>query len=242
VRETGITQTHQLQKILKESLAALLETPRALNISGRELSVVLIVGVNGSGKTTSIAKLAHRLHRAGRKVILAAGDTFRAAAIEQLQTWGQRVGVPVIANKPGADPGAVAYEAIQAAKAQKCDVLIIDTAGRLHTNYNLMQELAKVRGVINKAIPDAPHEVLLVLDGTTGQNALKQGQKFAEATEVTGLIITKLDGTAKGGMVFSVHNDLNVPVQFIGLGEGVEDLVYFNPKTFVDSLFGETED
>ncbi|MCU0511824.1 MAG: signal recognition particle-docking protein FtsY [Anaerolineae bacterium] len=239
VREEGLTRTGDLQKALKQALRGLLDKPRELNLSGRELSIILIVGVNGSGKTTSIAKIASRLHRAGRKVILAAGDTFRAAAIDQLQTWGDRVGVPVIASKPGADPGAVVYDAINAARARKHDVLIIDTAGRLHTNYNLMQELAKVRGVISKAVPGAPHEVLLVLDGTTGQNALKQAQKFAEATEVTGLVITKLDGTAKGGMIFSVHNDLHVPVQFIGLGEGVNDLVYFDPENFVESLFSD---
>ncbi len=239
VREEGITKTSKLKKLLKDALISLLDKPRELNISGRPLSIILIVGVNGSGKTTSIAKIASRLTRAGRKVMLAAGDTFRAAAIEQLQTWGERIGVPVIASKPNADPGAVAYDAIQAAQTRGMDVLIIDTAGRLHTNYNLMQELAKIKGVISKAVPGAPHEVLLVLDGTTGQNALKQGQKFTEATEVTGLIITKLDGTAKGGMVFSVQNDLHIPVQFVGLGESMNDLVYFEPATFVDSLFTE---
>lgn len=237
VREEGLTKANQLHKVLRESLEALVESPRELNITGRELSIILIVGVNGSGKTTSIAKLANRLKRAGRNVILAAGDTFRAAAIDQLQKWGERVGVPVIANKPGADPAAVVYDAIAAAKARNCDVLIVDTAGRLHNNYNLMQELAKIKTVIAKAVPDAPHEVLLVLDGTTGQNALKQGVKFAESAGVTGLIITKLDGTAKGGMIFSVFTELHVPVQFIGLGEGVDDLVYFNPKSFVESLF-----
>lgn len=242
VREEGITRAHQLQKVMKEALLSLIETPRELNISGRELSIILIVGVNGSGKTTSIAKLAHRLNRAGRKVLLAAGDTFRAAAIEQLQTWGNRIGVPVIAHKPGADPGAVVYDAIAAAKARGNDILIVDTAGRLHNNYNLMQELTKIKTVISKAVPGAPHEVLLVMDGTTGQNALKQARKFTEATEVTGLIITKLDSTAKGGMIFSVFNDLNVPVQFMGLGEGLDDLVYFNPKNFVESLFSENDE
>lgn len=242
VREEGITRTDQLQKVMKEALLSLVETPKELNISGRDLSVILVVGVNGSGKTTSIAKLAHRLNRAGRKVILAAGDTFRAAAVEQLQTWGNRIGVQVVAHKPGADPGAVVYDAINAAKARGSNILIVDTAGRLHNNYNLMQELTKIKTVINKAIPGAPHEVLLVMDGTTGQNALKQAQKFTEATEVTGLIITKLDSTAKGGMIFSVFNDLNVPVQFIGLGEGLDDLVYFNPKNFVESLFSENDE
>ena len=239
VVEEGLTRSDQLQQVLKESLSALLEAPRELNVSGRELSIILIVGVNGSGKTTSIGKLAHRLTRSGRKVMLAAGDTFRAAAIEQLQKWGDRAGVPVIANKPGSDPGAVVYDAIQAARSRGYDILIVDTAGRLHNNFNLMQELTKIRSVIAKAVPDAPHEVLLVLDGTTGQNALKQGQKFAEAADITGLIITKLDGTAKGGMIFSVFNDLNVPVQFIGLGESMDDLVYFNPEGFVESLFSE---
>lgn len=237
VRTEGLTRTDQLYKTLKEALLALLEEPRPLNINDRPLSVILVVGVNGSGKTTSIGKLAHRLKRAGRNVMLAAADTFRAAAIDQLQKWGERVGVPVVANKPGTDPGAVVFDAINAARARGCDVLIVDTAGRLHNNYNLMQELAKIRSVIAKLIPDGPHEVLLVLDGTTGQNALKQGVKFAEAAQVTGLIVTKLDGTSKGGMIFSVMTELHVPVMFLGLGEGLDDLVYFNPQSFVDSLF-----
>lgn len=237
VQEEGITRTNELKELLKDALLALLEPPRELNISGRELSIILIVGVNGSGKTTSIAKMANRFQRAGRSVMLAAGDTFRAAAIDQLQRWGDRAGVPVIANKPGSDPGAVVYDAINAAKARGAEILIIDTAGRLHNNFNLMQELAKIRNVISKAVPGAPHEVLLVLDGTTGQNALRQGVQFAKATEVTGLVITKLDGTSKGGMIFSVFTELNVPVQFIGLGEKIDDLVYFNPENFVDSLF-----
>jgi fused signal recognition particle receptor len=242
IASKGITKTDQFEKLLKESLEALLDQPpRPLNISGRDLSIILIVGVNGSGKTTSIAKLANRLKRAGRKVMLAAGDTFRAAAIEQLQTWGQRVDVPVVANKPGSDPGAVVYDAIEKAKAQGIEILIIDTAGRLHNNFNLMAELSKIESVIKKAVPDAPHEILLVLDGTTGQNALRQGMKFAESVDITGLIITKLDGTAKGGMIFSVYNDLEVPVQFIGLGEAVDDLVYFNPENFVNSLFEDKE-
>lgn len=239
VRENGLTKANQLYRALKEALNALLEEPRPLNINGRELSVILIVGVNGSGKTTSIGKLAHRLKRAGRHVVIAAGDTFRAAAIEQLQKWGERADVTVIASKPGADPGSVVFDAINAAKARGADVLIVDTAGRLQNNYNLMQELAKIKAVIAKAIPDAPHEVLLVLDGTTGQNALKQGVKFAEAAAVTGLIVTKLDGTSKGGMVFSVMTELHVPVMFIGLGEGIDDLVYFSPRNFVDGLFEE---
>lgn len=239
VREEGLTKTDQLYRVLKESLTALLDAPRPLNIEHEGLNIILIVGVNGSGKTTSIAKLANRLKKSGKNVMLCAGDTFRAAAIEQLQTWGARVGVPVIANKAGSDPGAVVYDAIAAAKARQCDVLIVDTAGRLHNNYNLMQELGKIQSVISKAVPNAPHEVLLVLDGTTGQNALKQAVKFAETAGVTGLIITKLDGTAKGGMIFSVHTELHVPVMFVGLGEGMDDMVDFNPKAFIDSLFAD---
>ena len=240
VRNMGLTKTGQLEKLLKNSLLGLLDQKvPALNIEGRALSIILIVGVNGSGKTTSIAKMANRLKKSGKKVMLAAGDTFRAAAIEQLQTWGQRVGVPVVSNKQGTDPAAVVYEAVQAAQAQKVDVLIIDTAGRLHNNFNLMAELSKIEGVIKKHIPDAPHEVILVLDGTTGQNALRQGMKFSESVKITGMVITKLDGTAKGGMIFSVFNDLDVPVYFIGLGEAVDDLVPFEAKSFVDSLFEE---
>ncbi len=240
VRAKGLTNTRQLEKLLKSSLLALVDQETApLDISGRDLSVILIVGVNGSGKTTSIAKLANRLKRSGRKVMVAAGDTFRAAAIEQLQRWGERIDVPVIANKPGSDPAAVAYDAVEAAKASGTDVLIIDTAGRLHNNHNLMQELSKIQTVIQKSIPDAPHEIILVLDGTTGQNALRQGIKFAESVDITGLIVTKLDGTSKGGMLFSVYNELDVPIHFIGLGEGIDDLVYFQPKNFVDSLFEE---
>ncbi|NWG15624.1 MAG: signal recognition particle-docking protein FtsY [Chloroflexi bacterium] len=240
VKRDGITRADQLNTALKETLRGLLTTPPPMNISGRPLSIILVVGVNGSGKTTSIAKLANRLNRAGRKVMLAAGDTFRAAAIEQLQTWGQRVGVPVIAGQPGSDPAAVVYDATAAAHARGHDILIVDTAGRLHTNYNLMEELAKIKAVSGKVVPDAPHEVLLVLDGTTGQNALQQAQKFREMVDVTGVVVTKLDGTAKGGMVFSVFNDLKLPVHYIGLGEGVNDLVLFSPENFVSSLFDET--
>lgn len=237
-RRKGLVNTRSLEKLLKNSLLALLDQDqRDLNIQGRDLSIILIVGVNGSGKTTSIAKLANRLKKQGRNVMLAAGDTFRAAAIEQLQTWGDRVGVPVVANKQGSDPGAVVYDAIEAAKSQKSDVLIIDTAGRLHNNYNLMQELTKIQNVIKKAVPDAPHEVVLVLDGTTGQNALRQGMKFDDSVNITGLIVTKLDGTSKGGMIFSVYTDLEVPIFYIGLGEGMDDLVPFEPETYVNSLF-----
>ena len=240
LRRRGYTKTEDLQKGLREVLASMLKTPPPLDISGRPLSIILVVGVNGSGKTTSIAKLANRLAIINkRQVLLAAGDTFRAAAIEQLQRWGERINVPVIANKPGSDPAAVVYDATAAANARGKDVLIIDTAGRLHTNYNLMEELAKIKSVSQKVVPGAPHEVLLVLDGTTGQNALEQAKKFREMVDVTGVIITKLDGTAKGGMVFAVFNDLGLPVHYVGLGEGLNDMVLFNPENFVKSLFDE---
>ena len=243
VRAEGLTKSAQLQDALKESLAALLEFPPALNITGRELSIILVVGVNGSGKTTSIAKLAHRLKNLSRrKVMIAAGDTFRAAAIEQLQTWGERIDVPVVANRPGSDPGAVVYDATVAAKSRGYEILIIDTAGRLQNNYNLMRELTKISEVSGKVVPNAPHEVLLVLDGTTGQNAIQQAQSFGEASGVTGVVVTKLDSTAKGGMVFSIFNDLKLPVHYLGLGESIDDLVLFTPEFFVESLFDDDDD
>lgn len=235
----GIKTPEKLQVALREVLKGMLKFPPTMNISGRELSIILVVGVNGSGKTTSIGKLAHRLKLAGRKVMLCAGDTFRAAAIEQLQQWGARNDVPVIAGKSGGDPAALVYDAVSAAHARNIDVLIIDTAGRLHNNINLMDELAKIKQVSSRVIPDAPHEVLLVLDGTTGQNALEQAREFGKVVDVSGVIITKLDGSAKGGMVFAVFNELKLPVQYVGLGEGIDDLVLFNPENFTLSLFGE---
>ena len=241
-RAEGFTKSEQLQSALKDSLANLLDFPPALDIAGRQLSIVLVVGVNGSGKTTSIAKLAHRLKNLSRrKVMIAAADTFRAAAIEQLQTWGDRIDVPVIANRPGSDPGAVVFDATVAAKARGYDILIIDTAGRLQNNYNLMRELTKISEVSGKVVPEAPHEVLLVLDGTTGQNAIEQARSFGEASGVTGVIVTKLDSTAKGGMVFSIFNDLQLPVHYLGLGEGITDLVLFTPEFFVESLFDDED-
>ncbi len=237
VRREGITRTEQLNVALKDELIKLLKEPTPLNLSGRALSVVLIVGVNGSGKTTTIGKLSRRMQLNNRKVIIAAADTFRAAAIDQLEIWGQRAGVTVVAGKPNSDPGAVVYDAVQAAQARNAEILIVDTAGRLHSNYNLMQELTKIRNVIRKLIPDAPHETLLVLDGTTGQNALVQAKKFMEAVEISGLIITKLDSTAKGGMIFAIQQELGLPIHYVGLGEAIEDLVFFEPKKFVDSLF-----
>lgn len=235
----GIRDVEKLQVALRQVLKDMLKFPPVMNISGRELSIVLVVGVNGSGKTTTIGKLAYRLKLAGRKVMLCAGDTFRAAAIEQLQQWGERVDVPVIFGKQGGDPAALVYDAAAAARARGHDVLIIDTAGRLHNNANLMDELAKIKQVSSRIIPDAPHEVLLVLDGTTGQNALDQAREFGKVVNVTGVIITKLDGSAKGGMVFAVFNELGLPVQYVGLGEGIDDLVLFNPENYTLSLFDE---
>lgn len=239
LRKRGYRRTEELQQGLREVLASMLKTPPPMNISGRPLSIILIVGVNGSGKTTSIAKLANRLNTSGRNVILAAGDTFRAAAIDQLQKWGERINVPVVAGQPGADPASIVFDATKAAHARNKDILIIDTAGRLHTNYNLMEELAKIKSVSSRVVPDAPHEVLLVLDGTTGQNALQQAKKFQEMVDVTGVIVTKLDSTAKGGMVFAIFEELGLPIHYVGLGEGMYDLVQFTPEIFVKSLFDE---
>lgn len=201
--------------------------------------VILVVGVNGVGKTTTIGKLAYQYKQAGNKVILGAADTFRAAAIEQLDIWGERIGVPVIKHKMGSDPAAVAFDTLSSAKAQGADVVIIDTAGRLHNKIGLMQELTKVKNVMKRVVPDAPQEVLLVLDGSTGQNAFEQARQFVAATEVNALAITKLDGTSKGGVVIGISDQFRIPVKYIGLGEGVEDLQIFHPEEFVRSLFGD---
>ncbi len=236
----GITHTNQLEKVLREELRALIpESPKMVIDEPRLLTVVLIVGSNGSGKTTSIGKLAYRYKQQGRKVLLSAGDTFRAAAIEQLQIWGERAGVPVIAAQPGADPGAVLYDSIRAARGRGMDLVIADTAGRLHTKYNLMLELRKVRGVAAKNVHAAPHETLLVLDAPTGQNAMVQAKHFQDAVGVTGVVLTKLDGTAKGGMVFAIHRELGLPVRFVGTGEGIDDLAEFDADIFVEGLFGK---
>ncbi|MEO8395476.1 MAG: signal recognition particle-docking protein FtsY, partial [Chloroflexota bacterium] len=234
-RKQNVKRIEQLKALLKEVLRDILSDPPAMNVSGRPLSIILVVGVNGSGKTTTIGKLANRFSTVyNRKVLIAAGDTFRAAAIEQLQQWGDRINVPVIANKPGSDAAAVVYDATIAAKARGSEILMVDTAGRLHTNYNLMEELAKIKQVSERVIPGAPHEILLVLDGTTGQNALQQATKFQEMVNVTGVIVTKLDSTAKGGMVFAINHDLGLPIHYVGLGEKVTDLVLFQPNYFVD--------
>ncbi len=200
--------------------------------------VIMVVGVNGVGKTTTIGKLASQFKKAGNKVVLGAADTFRAAAIEQLDVWGERAGVPVIKQKLGSDPASVAYDTLQSAKATGANVVIIDTAGRLHNKKGLMDELTKIRNVMQKVVPDAPHEVLLVLDGSTGQNAFEQARQFVAATSVNELAITKLDGTAKGGVVIGISDQLRIPVKYIGLGEGIDDLQVFHKKEFVESLFG----
>jgi len=234
-----VRQADGVTALLKEELLAFLNgsTRPLATEKERMLTVVLIVGANGSGKTTSIGKLAHYFHNQGRKVLLAASDTFRAAAIDQLKIWGQRVGAEVIAHTPGADPGAVVYDAIRASQSRGIDLLIVDTAGRLHTKYNLMQELKKVRGVAAKQVHRAPHETWLVLDATTGQNALSQARHFKDAVEVTGIILTKLDGTAKGGIVFAIARELGLPIRFVGTGERVEDLAEFDAEAFVEGLF-----
>jgi fused signal recognition particle receptor len=256
--DVGVTTTQKLLAVLEaqraatpeQRLAALkAEMTRMLravppppepfpgNPPATGVTVVLVVGVNGVGKTTSIAKLAHELKRQGRRPIIAAADTFRAAAVEQLQIWGKRVGTEVVAHGQGADPGAVVYDAYQAAKTRGADILIVDTAGRLHTKHNLMEELQKVRRVLGRLDTTAPHQTLLVLDATTGQNGLAQAKAFLQAVQCTGIVLAKLDGTAKGGIVFSIANELKLPVLFIGTGEGVEDLAPFDAEEFVEGLF-----
>ena len=240
VAEEQMRNASQVQQALREELIKLLGKPAGLRFATKSpLTVILVIGVNGSGKTTSIAKMAYRLTRENHRVILAAADTFRAAAIDQLKVWGERVGVPVISQNPGSDPGAVVYDAIQAAGSRGSDVLIVDTAGRLHTKYNLMEELKKINKVIQKLLPDGPHELLMVIDATTGQNALLQARKFAEDIGLTGVVIAKLDSTAKGGFAFAVADDLGVPIKFIGTGEKVENLAPFDPESFVAALFAQ---
>jgi fused signal recognition particle receptor len=204
---------------------------------GKKPFVIMVVGVNGVGKTTTIGKLAHHFTQAGKKVMLGAADTFRAAAVDQLTIWSERTGVPIVKREMGSDPASVAFDAVSSAVAKNMDVLIIDTAGRLHTKTHLMEELSKIKRVVQKVIPDAPHDVILVLDGSTGQNAIEQAKQFTAATDVSGLVITKLDGTAKGGVVLAIANQFKIPVKFIGVGEKVEDLLVFNKHEFVDSLF-----
>ncbi|MCR8983726.1 signal recognition particle-docking protein FtsY [Brevibacillus laterosporus] len=241
VRKHKIENALDLQPILSEKLVNLLRNDEAhntaLQIEEGRLNVVLFVGVNGVGKTTTIGKMAHMFKQQGKKVVLAAGDTFRAAAIEQLEVWSDRVGVDVIKHQQGADPAAVIYDAVQAAKSRKADVLLCDTAGRLQNKVNLMEELNKIFRVLQREIPDAPHEVLLVLDATTGQNAMSQAKAFGESAGVTGIVLTKLDGTAKGGIVIAIRNELDIPVKYVGLGEKMDDLQAFDPEQFVHALF-----
>lgn len=245
VAKDKYVNTEELSKILREEIVELLtENNSNDNTDGFSFPeeskpyVIMVVGVNGVGKTTTIGKLANQFKKAGKSVYLGAADTFRAAAVEQLVIWGERVGVPVVKQAMGADPASVAFDTISSAKANGADVVIIDTAGRLHNKVGLMNELSKIKGVMNKIVPGAPHEVLLVLDGSTGQNAFEQAKQFTAATDVTALAITKLDGTAKGGVVIGISDQFKIPVKYIGLGEGIDDLQVFQRKEFVDSLFG----
>lgn len=235
--------TSELDKILREEIAALLEENNSGEATEIQIDrnkkpyVIMVVGVNGVGKTTTIGKLAHQFKQKGLNVMLGASDTFRAAAVDQLKIWSERVGVPIVEQGMNADPASVAYDTLQSAVAQGTDVVIVDTAGRLHNKVNLMNELSKIKRVMQKVVPDAPHEILLVLDGSTGQNAYEQAKQFSIATEINALAITKLDGTAKGGVVIGISDQLKVPVKYIGVGEGMEDLQVFNKYEFVDSLF-----
>jgi len=235
-RRNELSSPEQIKERLKQVLLEILFVKTPVSSISVSPVVVLVVGVNGTGKTTTIGKLSFRLQAEGKKVMLAAGDTFRAAAAEQLSIWGERNGIPVIKHKEGADPGAVVFDAVSAAKARAIDVLIVDTAGRLHTKSNLMEELKKVKRILSRELPGAPHETLLVLDASTGQNALVQAKIFHDAVGVTGIVLTKLDGTSKGGIVFAINRELAIPVKYVGIGEAVEDLRSFDPKEFVDAL------
>lgn len=236
----------ELDVILKEEIQSLLEENNASDTTNFEVPdhgenphVIMVVGVNGVGKTTTIGKLANQYKKAGKSVVLGAADTFRAAAVDQLIIWSERVGVPIVQQGMNADPASVAFDTLQSAKSQNADVVIIDTAGRLHNKVNLMNELTKIKRVMDKVVPDAPHEVLLVLDGSTGQNAYEQAKQFSAATDINALAITKLDGTAKGGVVIGISDQMKIPVKYIGVGEGIEDLQLFNKAEFVDSLFSK---
>jgi len=235
VRKQGLTRTEQLYQLVKEELINQLDQPEEPDLSA-EPTVIMIVGVNGSGKTTSIAKLAARYKKMGKKVLLVAGDTFRAAAADQLEIWSQRIDVPIITSNPNSDPGAVTYDGIKSAVARKMDVVLIDTAGRLHTRYNLMEEIKKVYRVAGKALPGAPHHSWIVLDATTGQNALQQAKAFQQAVDLNGAILAKLDSSAKGGMAFAIKHQLNLPILYAGLGESVDDLQLFDRNAFVDGI------
>jgi fused signal recognition particle receptor len=239
VRDEKITKMERLTEVIREETRALIPRRQAsaIEIAKAKPFVILVVGVNGTGKTTTIAKLAQRWKTEGKSVVLGAADTFRAAAIEQLQMWADRIGVPLVKHQAGSDPAAVAHDAVAAAKARSADVVIIDTAGRLHNKSHLMQELSKIHRVIDKELPGSPHETLLVIDGTTGQNGVSQAAAFLEAAKVTGMVVTKLDGTAKGGVILSIMRQFDIPVKFIGVGEAADDLIPFDPQAYVDTLF-----
>ncbi|MBO1003835.1 signal recognition particle-docking protein FtsY [Pseudogracilibacillus auburnensis] len=244
VKRRNIKETNEVKDVISEKLVEIYyhdddETVEHINIQENELTVILVVGVNGVGKTTSIGKLAAQLKKEGKHVVLAAGDTFRAGAIEQLEEWGKRAEVEVIKQSAGSDPAAVIFDGIKAAKSRNADILICDTAGRLQNKVNLMNELAKIHRIIEREVPNAPHEVLLVLDATTGQNALSQAKTFSDATKVSGIVLTKLDGTAKGGIVLAIRNELNIPVKLVGFGEGINDLKKFDAHAFVYGLFAD---
>ena len=232
--------TDELNTILREEIAALLQEndTNITTIEEKKPYVIMVVGVNGVGKTTTIGKLAHRFKSQGLKVVLGAADTFRAAAVEQIVIWGDRVGVPVVKQQMGSDPASVAFDTLQSAKAQDADVVIIDTAGRLHNKIGLMDELTKIKRVMQKVVPDAPHDVMLVLDASTGQNAYEQAKQFTQAVDITSMAVTKLDGTAKGGVVLGISEQFKIPIRYIGLGEGMDDLQVFDAKSFVNTLFG----
>jgi fused signal recognition particle receptor len=238
VKDEKLNEGQQVKEALKKEMVRMLDLPVSEPAVSSPPKVILVIGVNGSGKTTSIAKLAFMNKNEGKSVILAAGDTFRAAAIDQIKTWAERIGVELVAHQPGADPGAVVYDAMAAAKSRQAQVLIIDTAGRLHTKFNLMEELKKIKRVTAKTDPSAPHEVLLVLDATTGQNGLSQARSFTEATGITGIFLAKLDGTAKGGIALAICDQLKIPVKYIGVGEHPEDMAPFNAREFVEALNG----
>ena len=239
VRDEKITRMERFTEVVREETRALIPQRKAatIEIGKAKPFVILVVGVNGTGKTTTIAKLAARWKGEGKSVVLGAADTFRAAAIEQLQMWADRIGVPLVKHKAGSDPAAVAHDAVAAAKSRNADVVIIDTAGRLHNKSHLMQELSKIHRVIDRELPGAPHETLLVIDGTTGQNGVSQAAAFLEAAKVTGMVVTKLDGTAKGGVILSIMRQFDIPVKFVGVGEAADDLIPFDPQAYVDTLF-----
>lgn len=247
VSRDKVMGTDELNRVLRDEIAALLEENNSNQNGQLEINsptdgnpyVIMVVGVNGVGKTTTIGKLAYQFKKAGKKVVLGAADTFRAAAVDQLIIWSKRVDVPIVQQGMGADPASVAFDTLQSAKSQNADVVIIDTAGRLHNKVNLMNELSKIKRVMEKVVPNAPHEILLVLDGSTGQNAFEQAKQFSQATEINALAVTKLDGTAKGGVVIGISDQMKIPVKYIGVGEKMEDLQLFDKKLFVDSLFSE---